>query len=101
MLDLSTENKALCFEDSTPKPLYVFLYYWQGDSTHENGGYWKYFTTIDEAIVLESMEIDEGVLEGNSFQLGSFVTHSVKVQWQNNGISYKDKIGRASCRERV
>lgn len=92
MLDLSTENKALCFEDSTPKPLYVFLYYWQGDSTHENGGYWKYFTTIDEAIVLESMEIDEGVLEGNSFQLGSFVTHSVKVQWQNNGISYKDMI---------
>lgn len=85
MLDLSTENKALCFEDSTLKPLYVFIYYWQGE-------HWQYFTTIDKAIVMESMELDEGVLEGNSFELGSFVTHSMKVQWQNNGIRYKDMV---------
>ena len=85
MLDLSTENKALCFEDSTLKPLYIFLYYWQGER-------WQYFTTIDKAIVMESMELDEGVLEGNSFELGSFVTHSMKVQWQNNGIRYKDML---------
>lgn len=85
MLDLSTENKALCFEDSTQKPLYIFLYYWQGE-------HWQYFTTIDNAILIESMELDEGVLEGNNFELGSFVTHSMKVQWQNNGIRYKDMI---------
>jgi hypothetical protein len=85
MLDLSTENKALCFEDSTLKPLYIFIYYWQGE-------HWQYFTTIDEAIVMESMELDEGVLEGNNFELGSFVTHSMKVQWQNNGIRYKDML---------
>lgn len=83
MLDLSTENKALCFKDSTLKPLYIFLYYWQGE-------HWQYFTTIDKAIVMESMELDEGVLEGNNFELGAFVTHSMKVQWQNNGIRYKD-----------
>ena len=85
MLDLSTENKALCFEDSTLKPLYIFIYYWQGE-------HWQYFTTIDKAIVMESMELDEGVLEGNNFELGSFVTHSMKVQWQNNGIRYKDML---------
>lgn len=92
MLDLSTENKALCFEDSTLKPLYIFIYYWQSDSEHQNGGWWQYFTTIDKAIVMESMELDEGVLEGNNFELGSFVVPSMKVQWQNNGIRYKDMV---------
>ena len=92
MLDLSAENKALCFEDSTRKPLYVFLYYWQEDSTNTDGGYWKYFTVIKDAIVLESAEISEGVLEGNNFQLGSFVIPSMKVQWQNNGVRYKDML---------
>lgn len=92
MLDLSTENKALCFEDSTLKPLYIFLYYWQEDSLHQNGGWWQYFTTIDEAIILESAETTEGVLEGNNFELGSFVVPSIKVQWQNNGIRYKDMV---------
>lgn len=85
MLDLSTENKALCFEDSTRKPLYIFLYYWQGE-------HWKYFTTIENAIVLESAEITEGILEGNNFELGSFVVPSMKVQWQNTGIRYKDMV---------
>lgn len=92
MLDLSTENKALCFEDSTLKPLYIFIYYWQSDSEHQNGGWWQYFTTIDKAIVMESMELDEGVLEGNGFELGSFVVHSLKVQWKNNGLRYKNMI---------
>lgn len=92
MLDLSTENKALCFEDSTLKPLYIFLYYWQEDSLHQNGGWWQYFTTVDEAIVLESAEVTEGVLEGNNFELGSFVVPFMKVQWQNNGIRYKDMV---------
>jgi len=85
MLDLSTENKALCFEDSTLKPIYIFLYYWQGE-------HWQYFTTIDNAIILESAETTEGVLEGNNFELGSFVVPSMKVQWQNNGIRYKDMV---------
>lgn len=92
MLDLSTENKALCFEDSTLKPLYIFLYYWQKDSNYLDGGYWQYYTTIDDAIVLESMELDEGILDSNNFELGSFVVSSMKVQWQNNGIRYKDMI---------
>ena len=91
MLDLSTENKALCFEDSTRKPLYIFLYYLDKSGTD---GYdrWQYFTTIDEAIVLESAEMTEGVLEGNNFELGSFVVPSMKVQWQYNGIRYKDMV---------
>ena len=92
MLDLSTENKALCFKDSTLKPLYIFIYYWQEDSLHQNGGWWQYFTTVDEAIILESAETTEGVLEGNNFELGSFVVPSMKVQWQNNGIRYKDMV---------
>ena len=92
MLDLSAENKVLCFEDSTRKPLYIFLYYWQEDSLHQNGGWWQYFTTVDEAIILESAETTEGVLEGNNFELGSFVIPSMKVQWQNNGIRYKDMV---------
>ena len=92
MLNLSTENKDLCFKDSTQKPLYIFLYYWQKDSEYYGGGYWQYFKTIDEAILLESMELDEGVLEGNTFELGSMVIPTMKVQWYNDGITYKDMI---------
>lgn len=92
MLDLSTENKNLCFQDSTQKPLYIFLYYWQKDREYEGDGYWQYFKTIDEAILLESMELDEGLLEGNTFQLGSIVIPTMKVQWYNDGITYKDMI---------
>jgi hypothetical protein len=85
MIDLSTENKNLCFEDSTQKPLYIFLYYWQGEQ-------WQHFHTIDKAIVLESMEVEEGVLESDHFELGSFVVPSIKVKWENNGISYKNML---------
>ena len=92
MLDLSAENKALCFADSTLKPLYIFIYYFQEEYLAPNGGHWQYFTTIDEAIVLESAEITEGVLEGDNFELGSFCCPSMKVQWRNNGISYKDMV---------
>ena len=93
MIELSNETKALCFEDSTPKPLYIFLYYWQEDETKENGGYWKYFKTIDkEDIVLESMEIDEGILDGKNFKLGSYIAHYMKVQWRNDGFSYKNML---------
>ena len=92
MLDLSAENKALCFADSTLKPLYIFIYYFQEEYLAPNGGHWQYFTTIDDAIVLESAEITEGVLEGNNFELGSFCCPSMKVQWRNNGISYKDMV---------
>ena len=86
MLNLSEENKALCFSDSVSKPLYIFLYYWQ------ETGYWQYFKTIDEAIVSESMSIDEGILEGNTFELGSFIVPTIKVKWRNDGIRYKDMI---------
>lgn len=92
MLNLSTENKDLCFKDSTQKPLYIFLYYWQNDREYYGDGYWQYFKTIDEAILLESMELDEGVLEGNTFELGSMVIPTMKVQWYNDGITYKDMI---------
>lgn len=93
MLDLSVQNKALCFEDSKPKPLYIFIYDWVEDSSATNGGYWKYLTTIgQDKIIFESMELDEGILEGNNFELGSFVTHSMKVQWQNNGLRYGGMI---------
>ena len=92
MLDLSAENKALCFADSTLKPLYIFIYYFQEEYLAPNGGHWQYFTTVDDAIVLESAEITEGVLEGDNFELGSFCCPSMKVQWRNNGISYKDMV---------
>lgn len=90
MLNFSEKNKALCFSDSVSKPLYIFLYYWQEVS--QNGGYWQYFKTIDEAIVLESMSIDEGILEGNTFELGSFIVPTIKVKWRNDGIRYKDMV---------
>lgn len=85
----------MCFKDSTQKPLYIFLYYWQKEQKvgeYDGGGYWQYFKTIDEAILLESMELDEGVLEGNTFELGSMVIPTMKVQWYNDGITYKDMI---------
>ena len=40
MVELSTENKALCFEDSAPKPLYIFLYVWVEE---EVDGYYNFF----------------------------------------------------------
>lgn len=93
MLNLSEENKSLCFSDSVSKPLYIFLYYWQEVSQDsERTGYWQYFKTIDDAIILESMSIDEGVLEGDTFELGSFVVPTIKVKWRNDGIRYKDLV---------
>lgn len=90
MVELSTENKALCFEDSTKKPLKLFIYYpsqvGSGVSTHE----WHYFTTIENAIILESAEIEEGILESSDFALGSFVIPQFKVKWNNDGIKYKN-----------
>ena len=91
MLNLSEENKALCFSDSVSKPLYIFLYFLQGYD-QEGHAYWRYFKTIDEAIVLESMSIDEGILEGNTFELGSFIVPTIKVKWRNDGIRYKDMV---------
>ena len=91
MLNLSEENKALCFSDSVSKPLYIFLYFLQGydQKGHAN---WRYFKTIDNAIVLESMSIDEGILEGDTFELGSFIVPTIKVKWRNDGIRYKDMV---------
>lgn len=90
MVELSTKNKALCFEDSTKKPLKLFIYYpsqvESGVSTHE----WHYFTTIENAIILESAEIEEGILESSDFALGSFVIPQFKVKWNNDGIKYKN-----------
>ena len=91
MLNLSEENKALCFSDSVSKPLYIFLYFLQGYD-QEGHAYWQYFKTIDEAILLESMSIDEGILEGNTFELGSFIVPTIKVKWRNDGIRYKDMV---------
>lgn len=92
MVDLSDENRVLCFQDSVPKPLYIFLYYWKEEPGTANDGYWEYFKTIDEAIVLESMELEEGILEGNYFELGSLVMPTLKVQWRNDGLRYRDMI---------
>lgn len=91
MLNLSEENKALCFSDSVSKPLYIFLYFLQGYD-QEGHAYWRYFKTIDDAIVLESMSIDEGILDGNTFELGSFIVPTIKVKWRNDGIRYKDMV---------
>ena len=93
MVELSTENKALCFEDSTPKPLYIFLYVWVDDEEYIDGGYYKFFKIIDnDDIILESASIDEGVLEGNYFNLGSFVAPKMKLKCYNDGLSHKDML---------
>ena len=89
MINITNENKELCFADSTPKPLYLYMLYWVEDNDYINGGYWKYFSVIKDAIILESAEIDEGFLDGNKFQLGSFVIPSMQVQWEYKGIKYE------------
>lgn len=91
MLDLKQENRDLCFEDSVEKPFSVYLYYFDEDDTLEYGGMWRYFTTITD-IVQESADITEGILEGETFSLGSIVAPSLKISWANTGIRYKDMV---------
>lgn len=93
MIELSNENKTLCFEDSTPKPLYIFLYIWVEDEEYIDGGYYKFFKIIDnDDIILESASIDEGVLDSESFALGSFVAPKMKLRCYNDGLSHKDML---------
>lgn len=90
MINLTNENKELCFADSTQKPLTLFMYYWIEDDSIASGGYWRLFTKIDEAIILESATITEGILDANNFKLGSMVIPEIEVQWRNYGLSYKN-----------
>ena len=90
MLNLKEENKELCFADSTLKPLKLYLYSWVENLEHANGGYWSFFTVLENSLMLESADNTEGVLDGNQFTLGSFVKPEINVSWQNDGIRYRD-----------
>ena len=89
MINLSDENKALCFADSTAKPLYLLMYRYEGTEEFLDDVP-KYITTIKDAIILENFQLDEGVLDSNSFELGSCFVPSIKVQWSNDNMRYKD-----------
>lgn len=93
VLKLTDKNKALCFDDSVEKPFFVYFYYFDEDYLSEYGGTWRYFTTISNAdIVQESVELTEGILEGETFLLGSVVAPTLKLSWAYTGISYKNLV---------
>lgn len=91
MLNLTDKNKALCFEDSVEKPFAVYLYYFDENTELEYGGTWRYFTTIED-IVQESVDLTEGILEGETFSLGSIVAPTLKISWVNTGVRYKNLV---------
>lgn len=87
MINLTSENKALCFKDSTEKPFFLALYRWEEDNEHIRGGRYKYWKTIEsEEIISESLEITDGCSENNEFSLGSYVAPSIKFQRRFDGI---------------
>ena len=92
MLNISENNKELCFADSTLKPLMIYTYSWVVDPEHIDGGYWSKFNVIEDAIILESAEFDEGILDNTQFALGTYVIPKLKLQWANNGIRYSDML---------
>lgn len=89
--DLTAENRALCFEDSVAKPIFLYLYRWFEDPIGESGGNYVFYK-IEEAIVSESMEYSEGLLEGEVLEFGSIVIPSMTIRWANPGESYKDML---------
>jgi hypothetical protein len=92
LLNISDNNKELCFADSTLKPLMIYTYSWVDDPEYIDGGYWSKFNVIEDAIILESAEFDEGILDNTQFALGTFVIPKLKLQWANNGIRYSDML---------
>lgn len=88
MINVKEENKALCFQDSTSKPLSLYMYTKVESEESPTGYTWRLFRVLDEEIILESAKFDEGILEGGKFTLGSFVIPELNIEWRNDGIRY-------------
>lgn len=89
--ELTAENRALCFEDSVAKPIFLYLYKWFEDPMGYAGGSYVFYK-IEQAIISESMEYSEGLLEGETLEFGSIVIPSMAIRWANSGESYKDML---------
>lgn len=93
MLNLSDENKALCFQDSVQKPLYVFLYTWVTNDSESGGGHWQYWKTIqDEELIAESLEITDGCLDDSEFKFGTYVVPEFKIKRKYSALDYTDLL---------
>lgn len=92
MVDLSAENKALCFQDSVEKPLTVAIYDLVDNPDIEGDTYYKIVKRITgEQIISESMQFNEGIVDSNTFEFGTFVLPQMKIQWAYEGERYLGK----------
>lgn len=92
MVDLSAENKALCFQDSVEKPITVAIYDLVDNPDIEGNTYYKIVKRITgEQIISESMQFNEGVIDSNTFEFGTFVLPQIQIQWAYEGERYLGK----------
>lgn len=92
MVDLSAENKALCFQDSVEKPLTVAIYDLVDNPDIEGDTYYKIVKRITgEQIISESMQFNEGIVDSNTFEFGTFVLPQMTIQWAYEGERYLGK----------
>lgn len=92
MVDLSAENKALCFQDSVEKPITVAIYDLVDNPNIEGETYYKIVKRITgEQIISESMQFNEGVIDSNTFEFGTFVLPQMTIQWAYEGERYLGK----------
>ena len=80
MVDLSAENKALCFQDSVEKPITVAIYDLVDNPDIEGDTYYKIVKRITgEQIISESMQFNEGIVDSNTFEFGTFVLPQMTI----------------------
>lgn len=92
MVDLSAENKALCFKDSVEKPITVAIYDLVDNPDIEGATYYKIVKRITGGqIISESMKFNEGVIDSNTFEFGTFVLPQMSIQWRYEGERYLGK----------
>lgn len=92
MVDLSAENKALCFKDSVEKPITVAIYDLVDNPDFEGDTYYKIVKRITGGqIISESMKFNEGVIDSNTFEFGTFVSPQMSIQWRYEGERYLGK----------
>lgn len=92
MVDLSAENKALCFKDSVEKPITVAIYDLVDNPDIEGDTYYKIVKRITGGqIISESMKFNEGVIDSNTFEFGTFVLPQMSIQWRYEGERYLGK----------
>ena len=92
MVDLSAENKTLCFQDSVEKPITVAIYDLVDNPDIEGTTYYKIVKRITgEQIISESMQFNEGIVDSNTFEFGTFVLPQMTIQWAYEGERYLGK----------